>query len=98
MCLLLYALYMVCRSSWQVADLCPLLYTVMADVAVDWTLVEWVSSAGWTWLGSAVLVGTALGSGCPAWGVCPGCLLVRLYLVSTLWFYWQVANLCPRVE
>ena len=53
LCLLLYALYMVCRSSWQVADLCPLLYTVMADVAVDWTLVEWVSSAGWTWLGSA---------------------------------------------
>ena len=47
-------------SFWQVSDLCPLLYTLVADVAVDWTLVERVSIAGWIWLSSAVLVGLML--------------------------------------
>ena len=40
--------------------MCPLLYTLVADVAVDWTLVERVSIAGWIWLSSAVLVGLML--------------------------------------
>ena len=60
LCPLLYALYMVWWFFWQVADLCPLLYTLVADVAVDWTLVERVSIAGWIWLSSAVLVGLML--------------------------------------
>ena len=53
-------LYVVLWCFWQVSDLCPLLYTLVADVAVDWTLVERVSIAGWIWLSSAVLVGLML--------------------------------------
>ena len=77
---------MVLWCFWQVADLCPLLYTLVADVAVDWTLVDMVSSAGWIWLISAVLVGIALGGLYPAGGVLLVCLLVRPYLAFTWWF------------
>ena len=77
--------------------MCPFLYTLVADVAVDWTLVDRVSSAGWAWLISAVLVGNALGGGYSDGGVLLGCMLVRPYLACTQWFYWQVDNLCPLV-